>query len=159
MNTSRTAHQATLLPDGTVLISGGIRITATDETVLSSAEIYKPPVLVPEPVLFSLSGDGKGQGAIWHAATGQIASSQNPAVAAEVLSMYTTSLIQGGAIAPRVIIGGKLAEVVYFGDAPGYPGYGQVNVRVPGGVAPGSAVSVRLNYLNRPSNAVTIAVQ
>jgi hypothetical protein len=159
MNTSRTAHQATLLPDGTVLISGGIRITATDETVLSSAEIYKPPVLVPEPVLFSLSGDGKGQGAIWHAATGQIASSQNPAVAAEVLSMYTTSLIQGGAIAPRVIIGGKLAEVVYFGDAPGYPGYSQVNVRVPGGVAPGSAVSVRLNYLNRPSNAVTIGVQ
>jgi uncharacterized protein (TIGR03437 family) len=73
--------------------------------------------------------------------------------------MYTTSLIQGGAIAPRVIIGGKLAEVVYFGDAPGYPGYSQVNVRVPGGVAPGSAVSVRLNYLNRPSNAVTIAVQ
>lgn len=159
MNTVRTEHQATLLPDGSVLISGGMRITSTEETVLSSAEIYKSPVLVPAPVLFSLSGDGKGQGAVWHAASGQIASSQNPAIAGEVLSMYTTSLIPGGVIPPRVVIGGKLADIQYFGDAPNYPGYSQVNVRVPGGVATGSAVSVRLNYLNRPSNEVTIGLK
>ena len=41
----------------------------------------------------------------------------------------------------------------------GYPDYNQVNFRVPDGVAPGSAVSVRLNYLNRPSNAVMIALK
>jgi hypothetical protein len=159
MNTARTEHQATLLPDGAVLITGGVRITPTEESVLSSAEVYTPPILVPGPALFSLSRDGKGQGAIWHAATGQIASSQNPAVAGEVLSMYTASLIPGGVIPPRVIIGGKLADIQYFGDAPGYPGYNQVNVRVPDGVVPGPAVSVRLNYLNRPGNAVTIGVQ
>jgi uncharacterized protein (TIGR03437 family) len=87
-----------------------------------------------------------------------VASSDNPASAAEILSMYTTSLIEGGAVPPRVSVGGRLAEVVYFGDAPDAPGHFQVNFRVPNGIAPGS-VPVRLRYLERPSNAVTIAVQ
>jgi uncharacterized protein (TIGR03437 family) len=52
-----------------------------------------------------------------------------------------------------------MAEVVYSGDAPGYPGYYQVNFRLPGGVSPGSAVPVRLTYFGRPSNGVTIALQ
>ena len=116
-------------------------------------------MLVPAVVLFSLSGDGQGQGAIWHTATGQIASSNNPTVAGEILSMYTTSLVEGGVIPPQVAIDGKLAEILYFGDAPGYPGYNQVNFRVPNGVEPGSAVSVRLTYIGRPSNAVTIGVR
>ena len=72
--------------------------------------------------------------------------------------MYTTSLIEGGAIPPRVIVGGRFAEVVYFGDAPGYPGYFQVNFRVPERVT-GSVVPVPLRYLDRPSNEVTIQVQ
>jgi uncharacterized protein (TIGR03437 family) len=52
-----------------------------------------------------------------------------------------------------------LAQILYFGDAPGYPGFNQVNIRVPDGIAPGSAVSVRLICLDRASNEVTIAVQ
>jgi uncharacterized protein (TIGR03437 family) len=115
--------------------------------------------LTPSPALFSLSGDGVGQGAIWHAATGKIASSSNPATAADVLSMYTTNLFEGSAIPPQIVVGGQVAEVLFFGDAPGYPGYYQVNFRVPNGVAAGLAVSVRLTYLGRPSNAITIGVQ
>jgi uncharacterized protein (TIGR03437 family) len=126
---------------------------------LTSAELYKPPAPVPAPALFALSGDGKGQGAIWHAATGLVASATNPAIAGEALSMYTTSLVDGGVLPPQVATGGRLAEILFFGDAPGYPGYYQVNFRVPSAVAPGPAVPVRLTYLGRPSNEITIGVQ
>ena len=151
---ARSGHTATLLADGTVLVAGGEDTGSPSAT----AEIYSPPMLVPAPVLFSLSGDGQGQGAVWHSATGQVASATSPAVAGEALSMYTTSLANGGVIPPQISIGGRLAEVLYFGPC-GYPGYNQVNFRLPSGIAPGSAVSVRLTYLSRPSNAVTIAVQ
>src|SRR5262249_37750227 len=115
--------------------------------------------LVPAPALLSTSGDGKGQGAIWHAQTGQIATADNPAAAGEALSMYTTSLADGSGITPQVIVGGRLAQVLYFGSAPGYPGYDQVNFVLPDGVPTGPAVSVRLRYIGRSSNAVTIAVK
>lgn len=163
MAAGRFQQTAVLLNSGQVLIAGGVTGigsgTAPNFAALSSAELYTPSVLVSAPVLFALSGDGQGQGAIWHAATGQIASANNPAIAGEALSMYTTSLVEGGVIPPQVAVGGRLAGVLYFGAAPGYPGYYQVNFRVPSGVAPGPAVPVRLTYLSRPSNAVTIGVQ
>jgi len=163
MTARRGYHAATLLKDGRVLITGGLNVNAgggrpQPPTILSTAELYTPAVVVPAPALFSLSGDGQGQGAIWHAQTGQIASAGSPAVAGEALSMYTTSLADGGVIPPQVSIGGRLAQVLYFG-ASGYSGYNQVNFRVPDGVPPGAAVSVRLTYMGRSSNAVGIGVQ
>ncbi len=157
MIAGRQIHTATLLGDGRVLIAGGVG--APGYSALATAEIYTPQPLVPAPVLFSVSGDGQGQGAIWNPQTGKITSAANPGTAGDVLSMYTTSLFEGGAIPPRIAIGGQLAEILFFGDAPGYPGYYQVNFRVPTGVVAGSAVPLRLTYLNRPSNAVTIGVQ
>lgn len=160
LGTGRADHTATLLDNGQVLITGGSTFGSPNSiSGLSTAEVYTPTVLIPAPVLFSFSGDGRGQGVIWHATTGQIASPGSPAVAGDVLSMYTISLADGGLIPPQVVVGGRLAEVLFFGAAPGYRGYYQVNFRIPSGVEPGAAVPVRLTYLGRLSNQVAIGVQ
>ncbi len=153
---SMDGHTATLLPDGTVLLSGGWVCCGVS---LSLAETYRPALLAPSPVLFSLSGDGRGAGAILHAETHQIVSPANPAVAGEALELYLTGLTDGSSIPPQVAIGGRMAQVLFFGKAPGFANLNQVNVRVPTGVAPGATVGVRLFYLARPSNEVTISVR
>ncbi len=156
MTTGRSLHTATLLNNGRVLIAGG---DAGVNISLSLADLFVPAVLLPAPVLLSLSDDGRGQGAILHAGTARVVTASDPGVPGEVLEIYGTGLKDASVIPPQIAIGGRLAEILYFGSAPGFAGLNQVNVRVPSGIMAESAVSVRLTYLGRPSNAVTIGVQ
>ena len=109
-------------------------------------------------MLLSVSGDGAGQGAILHSGTSQLASSANPAFVGEALEIYLTGLVDGSSVPPQITIGDRVAEILFFGKAPGFAGLNQVNVRVPG-ITPGPAVPVGLTYLGRLSNEVTIGVQ
>jgi uncharacterized protein (TIGR03437 family) len=152
---SEQGHAATLLPDGTVLLSGGEAIGQL-RTAGPGAQIYHPAVLIPPPFLYSISVNL--QGAILHAATQRLVSPDDPAVQGEALEIYGAGLIDGAVIPPQVSIGGRSAEILYFGAAPGYTKLSQINVRVPSGIVSGASVRVRLDYLGRSSNEITVAV-
>jgi hypothetical protein len=161
MTAARETHTATVLKNGKVLLAGGVSYGGIGIFYGSSAsaELYTPDVLIPALALGSVSGDGQGQGAIFHAGTRNVVTADDPAAVGEDVDIYCTGLTAGGAIPPQVAIGGRMAALLVIDSVPRAPGVNQVRVRVPVGITPGPAVRVRLTYLDRPSNEVTLGVR
>jgi hypothetical protein len=161
MTAARETHTATLLKNGKVLIAGGVSYGGIGiyYGATATAELYSPDAPVPAPVLGSVSGDGRGQGAIFHAGTRQLATADDPAVVGDSVDIYCTGLAPGSVISPQVAIGGRMTALLAVGSVPGAPGVNQIRVRIPTGITPGPAVRVRLTYLDRPTNEVTLGVR
>lgn len=130
------------------------------------------------PGIFTMNGEGTGQGAIL-GANNRVADSSNPATAGTtILQIFCTGLgpvsnqPATGAAAPTdpnslaetitqpaVTVGGATAQVLYSGLAPGSVGLYQVNAKVSASSATGPAVPVAISIGGAASNTVTIAVQ
>jgi uncharacterized protein (TIGR03437 family) len=128
------------------------------------------------PAIFATNSQGVGQGAILDASY-SLVDSTNPATAGSTFvlifctglgavtnqpasgSPAPSSPLSWTATIPTVTIGGALANVSFYGLAPGYVGLYQVNAQVPAGSATGNAVPVTISIGGATSNTVTIGVQ
>jgi minor extracellular serine protease Vpr len=147
-------------------------VTATVDGQTSAPETVQ---IAPfGPGIFSVNGQGAGQGAILDPSY-RLVDSSNPATAgATVIQIYCTGL---GAVTnqppsgspaassplsvtapPAVTIGGAPAPVLFSGLAPGFVGLYQVNAQVPAGAPSGNAIPVVISVGGVASNTVTIAV-
>jgi len=128
------------------------------------------------PAVFSVSGLGRGQGAILNE-DGSLNSPDNPAWAGSVIVLFATGLGQtspqghdgevatGSRLVPvlpvSAWIGGQPAEVLSTSSASGFvDGVFQLNVRIPQTAPTGPAIRVSLRVENAVSpNGITLAVR
>ena len=159
--------------------------------VVTAGTVKSAPFMVRvvelQPGIYTMDSSGSGPGIVANAITGQLIDASNPAHASDYLAIYCTGLglLHGpngetppadGAGAPAsplfqttatvtATIGGVSAPVSFSGLTPGLAALYQVNVQVPAGVTPGTAVPLVLTAADSrtgataQSNTVTIAVQ
>ncbi len=185
-----TLGGTTLLVDGRaaplLFVSGG-QINAQAPFELVSLRTYQLVVTnsrgtsAPEPLrvdtvspgIFTLSGDGKGPGAILHAAY-SLVNDGAPARPGEIVLIFCTGL---GQTTPRletgkpgngqptlempvVTIGSRDAPVLFSGAAPGFAGLYQVNAVVPDLAAGSHEIILKMPAAGKTSQAgVTMRVQ
>lgn len=156
------------------------QLVLTAQSGWTNSKMFAVPetitIAAAQPAIFTTNSQGTGQGSIvdvnW-----RIVDTTNPAKAGNVVQAFgtgfgaTSPAVAAGAAAPSAeplalvtipmtaTIGGKPATVRYAGLAPGYAGLYQVNVQVPDGVAPGSAVTLVLYQNAVASNTVTLAIR
>jgi uncharacterized protein (TIGR03437 family) len=173
------------------LVPQGIMPNATYPLVVvqGNAQSVPVPITIAElqPGQYTVNTSGSGAGIVTNAKTAALISASNPAHAGDFLVIYGTGLgsLTGtngetepadGAAAPTttvyhttaqitVTIGGVNAPVTFSGLTPTLAGLYQVNVQMPSGVAPGTAIPVVITAMDAQtgatavSNTVTIAVQ
>ncbi len=153
----------------------GTQVTVRNGLNLSDAVAL--PVTPVAPSVFSIDYTGRGQGAIVNQDGVTVNSTRSPAAKGSIVSIYATGegqtnpggidgLLARGATLPKpslpveVWIGGKRAEVLYAGAAPGQvAGLFQVNARIPDDTASGEA-SVEVKVGDAASQpGITVVVQ
>jgi uncharacterized protein (TIGR03437 family) len=162
----------TVVPFGVTGTTAQLQVLYQGQPTVSSTLSVEPA----SPAVFSINGDGGGQGAILNQ-DGTVNSSSNPAAQGSVVVLYATGggittpastdgLITGAPYpAPMlpvsVTIYGLPATVLYAGAAPGMvAGVLQINVVLPAGAGPYTydEVVVTIGDYVSPS-AVTVSVQ
>jgi uncharacterized protein (TIGR03437 family) len=132
-------------------------------------------VAAANPGIFSLSGQGTGQGIVFNADQIHLAQPGTPASRGEIIVIYCSGLgqvtpaVADGAAAPlppatmvnqpTVQIGGATAQILFAGMSPGSTGLYQINAVVPQGAATGNSVPVTVTVSGLTSNMVTMAIQ
>ena len=127
------------------------------------------------PGIFSINGQGTGQGAILDSLY-RLVDSANPAQRGSAIQIFCTGLgavsnqpVSGASApseplastitVPTVMIGGAPAKVLFSGLTPVAVGLYQVNALVPSDSTRGAGVPVTISMGSSVSNTVTIAVQ
>jgi uncharacterized protein (TIGR03437 family) len=161
-----------------------VRVSDTAELVAGSTVTVAPS----SPGLFSVSGDGKGQGNILNQ-DGSTNSASNPAARGSVIKIFGTGQ---GPVSPPVAdgdvpasdssvntiavptsdgqtclsqqsvcvaIGSTFGDIQFSGLAPGMVGTWQITVKIPAGAPTGSAVNLRAVINGSLSNLVTVAIK
>jgi uncharacterized protein (TIGR03437 family) len=173
------------------LVPQGLKPNASYPLVVTVGGVPSPPVQLTvmelQPGVYTLNESGSGAGIVTEALTGQLNGASNPAHSGDYLVVYCTGLgpVQGpnglagpsdGAAAPggtlfqtvasvTATVGGISAPVLFSGLTPTFAGLYQVNIQMPAGVGPGTAVPLVLTVrdpqtgVTGVSNTVTIAVQ
>src|SRR6185437_3030311 len=174
------------------VIPQGIAPNSTYPLVVVNGTTQSVPVALTvtelQPGTYTVNTSGSGAGIVADALTGNVITASNPAHAGQNLVIYMTGLgaLTGtngeqqptdGAIAPTttiyhttsnvsVTIGGVAVPSTQFsGLTPTLTALYQVNVQMPSGVTPGSAVPIVVTATDpgtgasAASNTVTIAVQ
>ena len=126
--------------------------------------------------IFTADGSGKGQAAALNE-DNTPNSAESPAHPGSVIAVYATGqgltdpTLEDDAVpfsdklpkplAPvSAMVDGRPAEVLYAGGVPGLPGAFQVNLRIPGDIAPGPAVPVAITVgLSTSQKGVTLTVR
>jgi uncharacterized protein (TIGR03437 family) len=156
---------------------------SAQQVIVQNGTAYSQPETVmvgaAQPGVFAQNNMGTGPGAILGQKPGGIPAlntAANPASVGDALLIFCTGL---GTVSPpvpagtaastsvlsytdnpvTVTVGGKDAQVLFAGLAPGWVGLYQVNVLVPPGVATGPSVPVVVTAAGAASAPVTVAIQ
>lgn len=150
------------------------QIVVRRDITLSVPESFN--VAAAQPGIFSVTQDGKGQGAVVGSDQVTVAGRGAPVTRGEAIVIYCTGL---GAVTPTATVGvpasatqlsstistvtvdidGKQAQVLFSGLTPGFAGLYQVNAVVPNDAPLGDVVPLTISTQGRTSNSVTISIK